>query len=696
MLGRTDRRLRMLALLVVFALFGSAIMLRLSYWQVGRPDLIAVARATMVTPDPLPPMRANILDRAGHIMAQTIPYDQLVAYPVSIRPEQRAEVVATLAGILDLDASEQATYLAQLSREGDEWESLALRLTQKQSALVAIAQDEGSLPGIGLEPKAARAYRASKAGTSLASQLLGFVAGASGGSAGVEKAYEARLSGAEAPPPDVASLTGAAAAATGGLEDHDPLAGLSVPDLRLTVDKRLQSELEATIYHVLIQNEAKTVSAIVMDPYTGAILASASAPGYDANDYSKVYQRDPGMVRDRNVSDTYEPGSVMKMFTAAAALQTGVVKLDTIIHDQVVLKFPGDVKIHNFDRGSTGDEPFKEIIAQSRNIGTAKVARSLAPGNYRKAARILYDYWKRLNVIGRTGIDLPAESPGIVREPDAWTPVDLANHAFGQGVSVTLMQLATGYAPFMNGGYRVHPHVVMDDASTEPELEPERVLDAKVAAQTLELLTYVTGSQPTYANGSLIPGYVVGGKTGTAQIWDPEAWNRETHSRGNWKDDRFNSSFVGFVGSDKPEVLIAVRIEEAKPVKLSPSLTLRIPSYSAYQLIARKAINVLDIRKAKDPLAGLPVPGTAAARASEFSDELRAALARKRASSRSDPQAGPQGAGSIGGPDGTEAGASRRHDRAGQVPDAEGTSPGGTTGRRSDQGRKGGPADTDT
>jgi cell division protein FtsI/penicillin-binding protein 2 len=695
MLGRTDRRLRMMALLVVFALFGSAIMVRLSYWQVGRPDLVAIAHSTMVRRDQPPPARADIVDRSGHVLAQTIPYDQLVAYPVSIPPERRAEVVATLAGILDLDPAEQAAYLAQLSKEGDQWESLALSLTQKQSALVAIAQDDGSLPGIGLEPKAARAYRPSKAGTSLASQLLGFVVGSSGGSAGVEKAYDARLSGAEAPPPDVASLTGAAAAGTGAPEDDDLLAGLSVPDLRLTIDKRLQGEVEATINHVLIQDDAKTVSAIVMDPHTGAILASASSPGYDANDYSKVFQRDPSLLRDRNVSDMYEPGSVMKMFTAAAALETGVVKLNTIVRDQAVLRFPGDIKVRNFDHGSIGRVPFKEIIAQSRNIGTAKVARSLAPGNFRKASRILYDYWKRLNVIGPTGIDLPAEAPGIVREPDAWTPVDLANHAFGQGVSVTLMELATGYAPFMNGGYRVHPHVVVDEASTEQEQARERVLDAKVADQTLELLTYVTGSVPTYANGSLIPGHVVGGKTGTAQIWDPTIWNRKLHTRGNWKPDRFNSSFVGFVGSDKPEVLIALRIEEATPIDLSP-LTLRIPSFTAYQMIARKAINVLDIHKAKDPLAGLPVPGTAAARSSDFSDELRAALARKRASPRSDPQAGPQGAGSIGGPDSADGGTPRHHDRAGQASDARGRTPGGTTGRGADQGRTGGPADTDT
>jgi membrane peptidoglycan carboxypeptidase len=296
--------------------------------------------------------------------------------------------------------------------------------------------------------------------------------------------------------------------------------------------------------------------------------------------------------------------------------------------------------------------------------------------------------------VGPTGVDLAGETPGWWYDPRdyQWARVDLANRSFGQAVSVTLMHLATGYAPFMNGGFRVQPHVVEDETGGEPV--KERVLDAKVAAQTRDLLTYVTGSVPTYADGALIPGHVVGGKTGTGQIWDPTRWNRDTRSRGDWKPNRFNSSFVGFVGSDEPEVLIAVRIEEAKPIDLEP-LTLRIPSFELYHLVASAAIKALDIPRAKDPLAGLPVPGTDAAKWSVFHDELLAARARAHARAQKQRDGGPQGAGSIAGPDAPGSVPSRRGKATRRDDDAE-TKRAATPGRRSGQGRQGGSPDTDT
>jgi membrane peptidoglycan carboxypeptidase len=358
-----------------------------------------------------------------------------------------------------------------------------------------------------------------------------------------------------------------------------------------------------------------------------------------------------------------------------------------------VLRFDG-AKVRNFDRGSIGNAPVRDIIAQSRNIGTAKIAARLAPHNHQKAARILFDTWDRLGMVGPTGVDLAGETPGWWYDPRdyQWARVDLANRSFGQGVSVTLMHLATGYAPFMNGGFRVQPHVVEDETGGEPV--KERVLDAKVATQTRDLLTYVTGSVPTYADGALIPGHVVGGKTGTGQIWDPKRWNRDTHSRGDWKPNRFNSSFVGFVGSDEPEVLIAVRIEEAKPIDLEP-LTLRIPSFELYHLVASAAIKVLDIPRAKDPLAGLPVPGTDAAQWSVFHDELIAARVRAHARAQKQRDGGLQGAGSIAGPDAPGSVPSRRGKTARRDDDAE-TNLAATPGRRSGQGRQGGSPDTDT
>ena len=463
--------------------------------------------------------------------------------------------------------------------------------------------DDGRLSGIDLEPMEKRVYPRSggQGGTTLASHLLGFVAGDGGGAYGVERLYDDRLTG-RAPAPAVASIAGSASGSGSGSLDDPELAGLMPLPLRLTIDAGLQKQVESVVNSVRIMDKAKSVSAIVMDPYTGEIYAAASVPGFDANDYAAVFEDDPDAVRDRIVSDLFEPGSVMKMFTVAAALNKGVVTPATPIRDEVQLTF-GPKKIRNSDRKSIGTRPVKTIIAESRNVGTAKIAQRL--GSTQRAGRLLYDTWKRLGVTGRTGVDIAGEEAGIAWDPARydWQPVDLATRAFGQGVSTTLLQLATGYSALMNGGFRIRPHVVVDGDAAE--LPDERVLKARVARQTQEILTWVTGSVYRYAKGALIHGYTIGGKTGTAQIWDAR--------RHQYKLTRYNHSFVGFVGSDQPDVVIALRIEEAVPLDLSP-LDLEVESYEAFQMVARAAIKHLDIPKSKDRDAGWPIRGTGAAR----------------------------------------------------------------------------------
>ncbi len=519
MLGRTDRRLRMVALLVVFALFGSATMLRLGYWQVvAAPDLVDKAIDTMAPPPTLALARAEIVDRDGVTLAQSATFDRLDANPRDIPAERRAEIVATLTEILDLGPAEQAAYLAKLS-SGAAWDWLARRLSPEQSVEVALAKDEGKLPGVTLAPIESRVYPrdGGQSGTSLASHLLGFVAGDSGGAYGVERLYESRLTGTDGRSHDVASIAGAAAAAgDGALTD---LGGLQVPPLRLTIDARLQRQVEIELNAARLANDAKSASAIVMDPYTGAILASASVPAFDANDYGTVAQKDPGLLRDRVISGIYEPGSVMKAFTVTAALESGAVTLQTKILDQPRLAVQGG-EVRNSGE-SIGLAPVRDIIARSRNVGTSKIAFRMAPRDHQKAAHILFDMWDRVGMVGKTGVDMAGEEAGIWYDPDTyeWAEMDLANRSFGQGVGVTLMHLATGYATLVNGGFRVQPHVVADgEMAAVPR---ERAVSSKVAGQARELLGYVTGSVPSYARGALIPGYMIGGKTGTAQIWDP-------------------------------------------------------------------------------------------------------------------------------------------------------------------------------
>jgi cell division protein FtsI/penicillin-binding protein 2 len=603
MAGRTDRRLRMVALLLVFVVFGTAAMLRLGYWQVvAAPELVVRAVDTMAPPSEARLARGEIVDRTGVTLAQSASFDRLDAYPKDIPADRREQIVETLADILDLDAGEQQAYLAKLSTDRA-WDWLARRLTPEESVAVTLAQDQDLLPGISLEPIEARVYprHGGQGHTTLASNLLGFVAGDSGGAYGIERVYDDRLAGRVESPAKVASIADLDAD-PGSITDLD---GLVVPPLRLTIDARFQRQVESELNTARIADQARSVSAVVMDPYTGAILASASVPGYDANDFAAVAQEGMDLLRDRVVSDIYEPGSVMKIFTATAAIERGVVTPETKIFDEARLEFYKHT-VQNSDGKGMGWLAVKDVIANSRNVATAKIAALLAPKDTQKAARILYGMWRRVGLAGATGVDMASEEAGIYWDPAVyqWADVDLANRAFGQGVAVTLMQLARGFSTLVNGGFVVQPHVVADgEAAAVPK---ERVLRPKVASQAQDILVHVTGSVPHYARGTLIPGYMIGGKTGTAQIWDPD--------RGDWKPNRFNHSFIGFIGSNRPEVVIAVRIEEAVPKAVKPYLDLEIESYELFQMIARAAIKHLDIERSRDRHAGLPILGTEAAR----------------------------------------------------------------------------------
>jgi cell division protein FtsI/penicillin-binding protein 2 len=577
-------------------MFGSAAVVRLGYWQVvAAPALAAEAISSLTPPKEARVGRAQIVDRDGTILAQTASFDRLDAHPKDIDPEERADIVATLADILDLSVAEQESFLAKLSSEAS-WDWLKRRVTHQQSADIRVARDNGDLPGISLAPQAVRAYprKGGQNGTTVASHLLGVVAGDGRGAYGVEQLYEDRLTGDDTSSVPVASLVGAPA----GLDDYE------APALELTIDFKLQKQLERALNNALVANQAKSVSGIIVEPHTGAILALASVPGYNANEYAKVAEQQMSLLRNPVVSDQFEPGSVMKIFTAAAALQSGAVTPQTKIKDEPRIKFY-KYTVSNADKKGKGWMSVKKVIGYSRNVATAKIAQLLAPRSTQRAARILYDFWAKVGLVGKTGVDIASEAEGTYWDPEdaLWAPVDLANRAFGQSVAVTLLQLATGYSTLVNGGYLVQPHVVQ--GGTADQVEPQRVVSTKVARQSREILEYVTGGVPWYARGTLIPGYKIGGKTGTAQIWDSD--------RGRWKN-KFNHNFVGFVGSDRPDVVIAVRIEEAKFRLVRGVPDLKIESYELFQSVARGAIKHLGIKKSKDPSAGLPIIGSQAAR----------------------------------------------------------------------------------
>jgi cell division protein FtsI/penicillin-binding protein 2 len=585
MLGRTDSRIRLVALLCVLGLAAGALGVRLAYWQLGQAgDLRRLAADQLSQPSAAQVQRGEIVDRRGTVLATTAYRDLLAAYPDLIGTGDRRAVARRVAEILGLP-DRQTSELVDKFASAVPYLIVSRGLTDEQSDAIRAGLASGDLSALDLEPQPVRFYpnTGGSPGTTLASQLLGFVTADGQGRYGVEQYGQQLLAGDSGATADLAGDIGLPQ--TGGR-------------VQLTIDASLQLRLEKELYAAWVADRAPRVSGLVMDPYTGAILAWASVPGYDENDYSDVADRSPELFADPIVSQVYEPGSVMKLFTAAAALEEGVVTLDTPVEDAKVLRI-GPNEVRNGDLDSIGVVPFEDIIARSRNVGTGKVALELGRTTD-DGAWILYDMWRRLGIGRTTGIEIGNESAGIVADPsiDGWQAIDLVNRAFGQGVAVTPIQLATAYSAMVNGGKLPVPHLIAA-LGDEPQTaaEPQQVIDPGLSDLLRQLMVHVVEAGPHYAEETLIDGYVVGGKTGTAQIWDARA--------GDWMPDTYNHTFVGFVGAERPEAVILVRIHTSEPhVKRSWGMTLEMSSNELFRRVALDTILALDI----PPLSGSESP----------------------------------------------------------------------------------------
>ena len=595
--GRTDSRPRTLVVLALLACFGIACIARLGYWQVLRhDDLVARAREQVTARIEVPPVRGTIYDRSGTVvLATSVERDLLSAYPAQMTGATDADtaalrqsVAAKVVGILGLAPTAAAALLAQLDG-GGAYVVLAHDLTPDQSSAIRAGLADGSLVQLNLEPEEVRVYpqAGGATGTSLAAQLLGFVNRDGTGQYGVEGHWQDLLAGS--PQVLLAQRDG-----TGQpiMESAQALeSGTPGTSLTLTIDASLQLKLEQEVYAAWVADSAKGVSGVVMDPRTGEILASASYPSYDGNDYAAIAANDPSRFVDPVVSAVYEPGSVFKLLTATAALQAGVVTRTTILQDQSVLSLDnGRAFVQNADKGSKGPISFQDAVAWSRNVVMSKVALKLGRTT-QQAASVLYRTWTRLGFGSPTGIDVAGEVPGLVRDPavQPWQQIDLANASFGQGVAVTLIQLATAYSAMVNGGILPTPHVVKDTGATPTQVTDRgRVMTPALASELTAIMERVVNVVPFYRARTLIPGYLVGGKTGTAQIWDSKT--------GRFRTDVFNFSFIGFVGRTSPELIIAVQVNQGKPVvNRSGDVENAVESFELFRRIATDAMDTLDL-----------------------------------------------------------------------------------------------------
>ncbi len=548
--------------IAVFTILLLAVVVRLAQWQLplNRPGKPAVSVPTAV----VEPARGHIVDRNGILLA-TDGFRQVVwARPSDIYSSTVAEtVVVSLTKIFDqpLDS------LAQKLPASQPLVSLSQDATNEQCDAVR-AQIGGALEQPGLvwcDWVRERDYPQG----GLGAHLLGFVNSRREGVYGVEASYDDWLRTDGNWPSN--SLTGTAMPLPDAWKLYLPSAANH--DLVLYLDAPLQYVVERILRQSLDDYQAESGTIIVMDPRTGGIYALAIYPAFDPNHYSDV---EPKTWVNSAVSEVYEPGSVFKVVTMSAALDSGRITPETVFEDTGALTVNGQT-IHNAENMTYGLVTATEALAHSINVVSAQMSLSMGP-------EVFYSYLRRFGFSKLTELDLRNESAGIVKErgQSDWSPYDEAANSFGQGISVTPIQMINAVAAIANGGVLLQPHVAraMVQDGVVYEVPPHiigRPVRPDTAQKMKDMMVYdVTSS--SYAD--FLPGYSVAGKTGTAEIPTPEGYVLSTSI----------TSFIGFLPADNPQLVIMVKLD--KPLKSRWAEQVAVPVFAQ---VANEAIRILGV-----------------------------------------------------------------------------------------------------
>ncbi len=474
--------------------------------------------------------RGPILDRNGAVLATSIGASR-VAVRRNAYVYDPADA-ATMAPLLGAGVSELDTLLRDDPRRFI-WLSKSAGLDE------AGAVQRMRVPGVDVHPHQRRSYPQGP----LAAHLIGFAGAEAQGLEGIELLFEESLRGVPQVKRVCKDVRGRVFYSTrelGGMNQGDAI--------ELTVDATLQSIAETELNAQVAAYHAAGGTVVVLDPRTGAVLAMANAPSFDPNDYrgSPASHR-----RNRAITDIFEPGSTLKPFVIAAALDARLIEpTDVFFCENGAMRIGGRT-IH--DHHPHGHLTVSEILQVSSNICTAKVGQRLG-------AEGLHGYLRAFGFGRPTRVGLPGDSTGMLAAPSRWRLINLATISFGQGLAGSALQLASAFATLANDGMRMKPYIVgrvtRADGSVATQTEPEpdgRAVDAQVARQISSMLELVVGSGGT-AQRAHIEGVRVAGKTGTAQ----KAEN------GGYSRDKWLSSFVGYLPAEDPHLVIAVVVDEPK------------------------------------------------------------------------------------------------------------------------------------
>jgi cell division protein FtsI (penicillin-binding protein 3) len=487
-------------------------------------SLQKAAVSQQVVRDVIPATRGTITDRNGTELALSEAADEIVADPFLIK--HPLTVAHQLAPWLQMPV---LSVERLVSKTHTGYVPLAYLLPADRATQIMKLE----INGISEIPKVTRVYPRDW----FASQLLGSVHRNGSGASGLEFQYNKQLQGTNG----LRTIVNDAIGQPISIDDVRPMQpGKS---LGLTIDGPLQEEVEQVLAGVGAQYQPKGATAIVMNPNSGAILALASWPRVNANDPSGA----PAYAQaNQAVSFNYEPGSTFKAITVAGALQDGLVTPSTPFNIPPVLQV-ADRQIHDAEAHGYETLSVAGILKYSSNIGADLIGAKLGP--YR------FNYWVHKFGFGSmTGVDLPGEDGGIILPVDKYSGSSMGNLPFGQGESVTPIQIATAYAAIANGGILRPPHIVQSIGGNATRVPAgHRILSEQTASELRTMLIGVFGEGGT-ASGAAIPGYQMAGKTGTANI----------AVDGRYSDSEYVASFVGMMPARDPKLLALVVVDQPK------------------------------------------------------------------------------------------------------------------------------------
>ena len=560
---RQQYAIRSLILVVCLAMVGVAVIVQMIRIQSSEQAKIFISQGDRYAGEfhMVYPERGEIYDRHGHLLAgnRTV-YEVGVSLSEMGSPEAMARILSTYLGLTFEEVYDK------LTNSPESWEYIVVQdyvgaetVTSLQTLMQQLDEtNDQRLSGLGFKPHFQRSYPE----TALASNVLGFVTRDGRGYFGIEEKYNDLLAGN---PVQV-------------WVPRDPNKAMEIPrvpngtTLVLTLHRDLQASVESILDDALSEYGAENGTIIVMDPRNGEILAMAATPRMNLNDYGNYFSLyDNGSQYNRSIGMAYEPGSVLKVLTMAAALDTGTVRPETEFIDTGSIQV-GGITIQNWNRDAWGQQNMVGCLQHSLNVCLAWISSQMGSQSF-------YGYMERFGLGHPTGIDLAGEAMGRLKVPGDtdWYPVDLGTNAFGQGVSVTPLQMLMAVSAIANEGRMVTPHVLYSMVRDGHQYNvPSQYAGSPISVETAHTLSEMLAlSLEEESSQALLAGYRLAGKTGTAQI--PTDFGYDTFHT--------NVSFVGWGPVDDPQFMIYIWLQKPSASIWSSETTAPVFSKVAEQTV---------------------------------------------------------------------------------------------------------------